>query len=262
MGGNGGSTGNADTSKATTGGGGNPGNRLNLKAITEYCLRAKYHDDVYPIYVMLLQLLFNVNDQEWIQAKETIQAHLEKLAPRGSNNTTIHGDVVGEKNVRNVETVEANGVGFVEKAGAPSPKRDGRKKTEQAGKVVKDVYKYIYYDSEGGAGRIAKLYQTLLKYKWIDQDTNPDIFLQLFSGEPLDFHIKWTGAQSDLYALIKKLCDEKLITCPHGVGRWEIAKNHFLNKQSKTFRDWHKQKEKKGTQTSIEILVNLLVPKA
>lgn len=211
---------------------------------------------------MLLQLLFGVNDEEWIQAKETIQAHLEKLAPRGSNNTMINGDIVGEKHVQHVETVEADGVGFMEKPNTPSPKRDGRKKTEQTSKVVTDVYKYIYYDSKEGPARITQLFQALLKCKWIDTDTNPDIFLRLFSGEPHDFHIKWTGAQSDLYALIKKLCNEQLITCPHGAGRWTIAKNHFLNKQSKTFKDWHKQKEKKSTQAAIESLVNLLVPKA
>lgn len=230
--------------------------------MTDFCLRARYYDDVYPIYVMLLDLFFGINDEEWFQAKETIQAHLEKLAPRGSYNTIHNGDVVGEKHVKHIDTVEADGVGFVEKPAAAAPKRDGRKKTAQTSKVVTDVYKYTYCDSEGGTVRITKLYQALRKIKWIDQDTTPDTFLQLFSGEPGAFHIKWAGVQSDLYALIKKLYDEHLITCPHGATLWVIAQNHFKDKESKSFVNWNKQKERKRTRETIDFLVNLLVPEA
>ncbi len=227
-----------------------------------FCLRAKYYDDVYPIYVMLLDLFYCVNDEEWDEAKKTIQAHLEKLAPRGSYNTIHNGDVVGEKHVKHIDTVEADGVGFVEKPAAAAPKKENRKRPAPTSKVVTDVYQYAYYDSEGGTARIAKLYQALRKINWIDQDTTPDMFLQLFSGEPGTFHIKWTGAQSDLYALIKKLHDEHLITCPPSGTLWVIAQNHFKNKASKTFTNWNRQKRKKKSQGTIDYLVNLLVPEA
>lgn len=239
----------------------NPHGWLNLKATVEYCLRTKYYDELKPIYDLLLELSFGVNNQEWFQAKKTIQAHLEKLAPRGSHNTIHNGDVVNEKNVNHVETVEANGVGFAEKVATATPKSDDRKRAAQSSKIVTDVYKYAYYDNEGGTVRITQLYQALKKAHWIDQDTEPDVFLQLFSGEPGSFYIKWTGAQSDLYALIKKLHDEHLVTCPPGATLWVIAQNHFKNKASKSFTNWNKQKEKKRSQKAIDYLVDLLVPK-
>lgn len=250
----------SETSASAVGAGGNPNDKLNLKAVTDFCLRAKYYDDVYPIYVMLLDLFWRVDNEEWVQAKETIQAHLEQLSPRGANNTIHNGDVVNQKHVNHIDTVKDNAVGFVEKTTA-TRKNDGRKKPAPSSKIVTDVYKYAYYDSKGGTQRITQLYQALKKLGWIDQETDPDSFLQLFSGEPGSFYIKWTGATSDLYALMKRLHDDQLITCSSKAGIWEIAQNHFKDKENKSYTNLNKQKEKKRSQKTIDILMGLLLPK-
>lgn len=249
-----------DTNISTESEPSDPNNWLNLKATVEYCLRTKYYDELKPIYDLLLELSFGVNDEEWFQAKKTIQAHLEQLSPRGSNNTIHNGDVVNEKHVNHIDTVKDNGMGFAGKTTA-TRKNDGRKKPAQSSKIVTAVYKYIYYNSEGGTQRITRLYQALKKLRWIDQETDPNSFLQLFSGEPDSFYIKWTGATSDLYALMKRLHDDHLITCTSNAGIWEIAQNHFKDKESKSFTNLNKQKEKKRTKEIIGFLEDLLLPK-
>lgn len=250
----------SDANGSPVGAGGDPNDNLNLKAIIDFCERAKYYDDVYPIYVMLLELFNNVKSEEWTQDKETIKARLAELAPRGSNNIIYNVNMVNEKHVNHIDTVKDNGVGFAEKTSTATGKNDGRKKTAPSSKIVTDVYKYIYYDSEEGPQRIARLFLYLIEKEWIAQDTKPDSFLQLFSGEPGSFHIKWTGATSDLYALMKRLHDGHLITCTSNAGIWEIAQNHFKDKENKSYTDLHKQKEKKRSQKEITNLINLLVP--
>ncbi len=242
--------------------GGNINEKLNLKSIAQYCLEtAKLYEEVKPVYDMLMELLFLVDDPEWIQTKTAIKKRLEILETKATRYMTVNGDYVEDKHVENeVDHVEAHGIGIMTKPAAPVPKKDGRKRPTKTGKIVPDVYTYKYLNDKEGKRRITALYQGLLHLSWINGETNLGTFMQLFSGIPMDFYIKWTGAKADLYALIKNLCDKKLISCPAGSTRWVIARSHFVDGQNIAFSNLNKLKENKKTKATIDILLDLLNP--
>lgn len=243
--------------------GGNINEKLNLKSIAQYCLEtAKLYEEVKPVYDMLMELLFLVDDPEWIQTKTAIKKRLEILETKATRYMTVNGDYVEDKHVENeVDHVEAHGIGIMTKPAAPVPKKDGRKRSTKTGKIVPDVYTYRYLNDKEGKRRITALYQGLLHLSWINGETTLGTFMQLFSGTPMDFYIKWTGAKADLYALIKHLCDKKLISCPAGSTRWVIARSHFVDGQNIAFSNLNKLKENKKTKATIDILLDLLNPR-
>ena len=227
----------------------NSDNVVTLKNVANYCLHtAKLYTEVKPVYDMLLELYSNNPTKEWLGLKEKIRTHMDTL-PKGGYTMIVNGDFVENKQVANhVEAPPA------------APRRDGRARPTRKGKVVDAVYTYTYINQDEGKGKIGKLFQSLLELKWIDKETNPDVFFQLFSGEPETFHLKWIGAKSDLFALIKRLYDEKLILCPEGAGVWVIARSHFLDKQGVPCCNLNKQKMNKGTKKHIDILVEKMKP--
>ena len=243
-------------------GSGGSDNVVNLKSITDYCLNtASRYFEVKPVYDMLMELYSKnpTKAKEWLEVKEKIKAHMDTL-PMGSY-MVVNGDYVEHKQIaNNVENVEADGVGIVEKPAPTVSKKDGRKKADRTEKVVKAVYQYNFLKEEDAYKRLAVLYQALMEKKWIDKTTTPDMFIDLFTGEPKDFYIKWTGSQADLYALIKNLFKANLISATKGGGKWETAGSHFVNKQSKSFTNWNKQKENLGSKTTIEYFVKILNP--
>lgn len=250
------------SNRRNEGSGSSANEKLNLKSIAQYCLEtAKLYEEVKPVYDMLMELLFLVDDPEWIQTKTAIKKRLEILETKATRYMTVNGDYVVDKHVENeVDYVEAHGIGIMTKPAAPAPKKDGRKRPTKTGKIVPDVYTYRYLNDKEGKRRITALYQGLLHLSWINGETTLGTFMQLFSGTPMDFYIKWTGAKADLYALIKNLCDKKLISCPAGSTRWVIARSHFVDGQNIAFSNLNKLKENKKTKATIDILLNLLNP--
>ena len=234
-----------------------PDDRLNLKSIANYCMkRIKNYDDFRTVYEMLMELLFCVYDEEWFTIKEQLQSRLTELAPRASQHVTIQTDTYVEKQINNkVENVEADGKGIVVNPTTTTPKKDGRKRPTQTGKIVDAVFNYKYKEDEKGREKITNLFQALIQLQWIAEDTNPDDFYQLFSGEPKAFIIKWTGAKADLFALIKRLYEQKLISCTDGGTVWVVARSHFVDKQSMAYCNLNKQKENIKTKHIIDHLL-------
>ena len=110
--------------------------------------------------------------------------------------------------------------------------------------------------------RITMLYQHLLKAQWIAPDTNPDDFCAIFEGNPSTARIKWIGKQAFLYYLIRQLVDQQLISIPQNASVWQIVESHFLDKNSRPFQYFNKQKEPIKAKAAIDKLIEILQPSA
>ena len=121
---------------------------------------------------------------------------------------------------------------------------------------------FIYRHAPKYASRIVTLYQHLLKAQWIAPDTNPDDFSAIFEGNPSTARIKWIGKQAYLYYLIRQLVDLQLVSIPQNASVWQIVESHFLNKNSRPFHDFNKQKEPIKAKAAIDKLIEILQPSA
>ena len=110
--------------------------------------------------------------------------------------------------------------------------------------------------------RITTLYQHLLKAQWIAPDTNPDDFSAIFEGNPSTARIKWIGKQAFLYYLIRQLVDLQLVSIPQNASVWQIVESHFLDKNSRPFHNFNKQKEPIRAKAAIDKLIEILQPSA
>ena len=110
--------------------------------------------------------------------------------------------------------------------------------------------------------RITTLYQHLLKAQWIAPDTNPDDFSAIFEGNPSTVRIKWIGKQAYLYYLIRQLVDLQLVSIPQNASVWQIVESHFLDKNSRPFHNFNKQKEPIKAKAAIDKLIEILQPSA
>ena len=110
--------------------------------------------------------------------------------------------------------------------------------------------------------RITSLYQHLLKAQWIAPDTNPDDFSAIFEGNPSTARIKWIGKQAFLYYLIRQLVDLQLVSIPQNASVWQIVESHFLDKNSRPFHNFNKQKEPIKAKAAIDKLIEILQPSA
>ena len=190
---------------------------------------------------------------------------LQALGIQNKNLTVI----LEQNNEHNIENVEAGGIGIQINNGVqtvnndkkkPAGNKDARKKKPSGPTLVKDTFTYRFLNDEGGTARLTKLYQALLPVGWIPEETKPEDFTAIFEGKPTDVKVKWTGKQSDLFALINCLERRGLISCPKGVTKWVITGSHFLDCNSKQFSDWNSQKTPKKSALAIEAIADLLDP--
>ena len=230
--------------------GADPDNVVSLESVANYCLHtASVYGEAKPVYDMLLELFSNCSHptKEWLELKEQIKAHVDTL-PKGPY-IIVSGDHVEHKQVTN----------HVEKVPA-APKKDGRKRPVPTEKKVNAVYIYNHFKEKDAYLRLDWLHRALIQNEWIDKDTEHELFIDLFSGEPKEFTIKWMAAQSDLYALIKELCAEKLISTTGGEGKWKIAESHFVDRDSRVYIDMHRQKKSLKSKDLVSLFVDLLNP--
>ena len=190
---------------------------------------------------------------------------LQALGIQNKNLTVI----LEQNNEHNIENVEAGGIGIQINNGVqtvnndkkkPAGNKDARKKKPSGAMIVKDTFTYRFLNEEGGMARLTKLYQHVQKAGWIPNETKPKDFTAIFEGKPTDVKVKWTGKQSDLFALINRLESRGLISCSEGAKKWVIAGSHFLDYNSKQFSDWNSQKTPKKSAATIEALADLLDP--
>lgn len=186
----------------------------------------------------------------------------EKLEFLKNAGVTVLGDLVLEKTVENeFGVIESGGIGVqIVNGGSAASKRDGRKKVSGGSKIVDAVFTYRFLEDKEGHLRIVKLYQLLIKAGWIDKDSKPEVFCDLFMGEAKSLTIKWIGKQQDLYYLIKRLSSRGLIKCPKGATKWVITGSHFVDGQSRPFSDWNSQHDPKMSAPAIEKLCDVLDP--
>ena len=186
----------------------------------------------------------------------------EKLEFLKNAGVTVLGDFVLEKTVENeFGVIESGGIGIqIVNGGSAASKRDGRKKVSGGSKIVDAVFTYRFLEDKEGHLRIVKLYQLLIKAGWIDKDSKPEVFCDLFMGEAKSLTIKWIGKQQDLYYLIKRLSSRGLIKCPKGATKWVITGSHFVDGQSRPFSDWNSQHDPKKSAPAIEKLCDVLDP--
>ena len=186
----------------------------------------------------------------------------EKLEFLKNAGVTVLGDFVLEKTVENeFGVIESGGIGVqIVNGGSAASKRDGRKKVSGGSKIVDAVFTYRFLEDKEGHLRIVKLYQLLIKAGWIDKDSKPEVFCDLFMGEAKSLTIKWIGRQQDLYYLIKRLSNRGLIKCPKGATKWVITGSHFVDSQSRPFSDWNSQHDPKMSAKKKKKLCDVLDP--
>lgn len=185
---------------------------------------------------------------------------------KAKGNLTV---ILEQNNEHNIENVEAGGIGIQINNGVqtvnndkkkPAGNKDARKKKPSGPMIVRDTFTYRFLNEEGGTARLTKLYQKVQKAGWIPKETKHEDFTAIFEGKPTDVKVKWTGKQSDLYALINRLEKRGLVSCPKGVTKWVITSSHFIDSNSKQFSDWNKQKTPKKSALAIEAIADLLDP--
>ena len=143
----------------------------------------------------------------------------------------------------------------------PKASASQKAKTKRTNAAVTEAT-FIYRHAPKHAARIVTLYQHLLKAQWIAPDTNPDDFCAIFEGNPSTARIKWIGKQAFLYYLIRQLVDLQLVSIPQNASVWQIVESHFLDKNSRPFHNFNKQKEPIKAKAAIDKLIEILQPSA
>ena len=172
----------------------------------------------------------------------------------------VAGDYVQSKHVDyEINNVEAGGIGIqiVNNASPKSTKATVRLRTP---KLQTATFTYRYWQKT--TMPITQLYQCLLHAKWIASDTTPDDFLAIFSGENSTSRVKWIAKPSYLYTLIRRATEQELISIPTNGKLWQIVESHFVDTNSRSFHNLHKQKESKTAIPTIETMLQILQPSA
>lgn len=190
---------------------------------------------------------------------------LKELAEAKGSLTVI----LEQNNEHNIGNVENGGVGIqifhqVQTVNngkkEPTGNKGGRKKKPSNAKYVRDTFTYRFLGEEDGMKRLTMLYQAMLPEGWIPKETKHEDFTAIFEGKPTDVKVKWTGPQSELYALINRLEKRGLISCSEGATKWVITGSHFLDSNSRPFTGWNKQKVPQKSALAIEAIADLLDP--
>ena len=190
----------------------------------------------------------------------------EKLAFMKAAGITVNGDLVLEKNVEyEIGNVEDGGIGIQVINGGKSAadamnKTTSRNvtKTIESPKLVNSVFTYRWLDDYPVG--IINLYQALLKGKFIAEDTKPDDFCKIFKGEDCGVKVKWIGKKAHLWYLFSLIFERQYVKWSSGVGQWIIVQSHFVDKNSKVFRDFNSQHKPKKFENAINVLAELLNP--
>ena len=172
----------------------------------------------------------------------------------------VAGDYVQSKHVDyEINNVEAGGIGIqiVNSSKSATTAATVRVRTP---KLQTATFTYRWHATN--PQRITTLYQHLLKAQWIAPDTIPDDFSAIFEGNPSTARIKWIGKQAYLYYLIRQLVDLQLVSIPQNASVWQIVESHFLDKNSRPFHNFNKQKEPIKAKAAIDKLIEILQPSA
>ena len=160
----------------------------------------------------------------------------------------IYGDVVNEKNV--LPQVSSG-----KKNKTQSEKPESRKADFQP------VTATFIKDGTVLNANITLVFQFLVKEKWIANNSNPDAFLALFSGNTSDKSIVWLKAKGVLRDLFKMLIDQNIISCPEGYSYLQITSSHFTDKDGNYLTDLNSGYSGKKIQTDLSHILVLMKAK-
>ena len=145
---------------------------------------------------------------------------------------------------------------------SPNAKR-GRK--SHAGEKVTKAFKYNVRDTRVRNQRLTMLYNALLAFGWIREDTEQQTFVDLFSGGDCTHRIVWMDDVNTLADLFRRLVSvEKLVALQSPYGLWQMVDGHFWEKEgnrpfgNERLRKTHTPQEKSR---HIGYLVNILNPR-
>lgn len=150
--------------------------------------------------------------------------------------------------------------------GSPESKStSSRGRKSHAGERVTKAFRYNVRDTRAANHRLKMLYDALLVFRWIREDTDLQTFVDLFSGGDCTHRIVWMDDVNTLADLFRRLVSvEKLVAVPSPYGLWQMVDGHFWEKAgNKAFgnerlRKTHTPQEKSR---HIDYLVNILNPK-
>ena len=141
--------------------------------------------------------------------------------------------------------------------------RRGRK--SHAGEKVTKAFIYNVRDRRLANQRLTMLYNALLAFQWIREDTSQQTFIDLFGGGDCTNRIVWMDDVNTLADLFRRLVSvEKLVDLQSPYGLWQMVDGHFWEKEgNKAFgnerlRKTHTPQEKSR---HINYLVNILNPR-
>lgn len=139
----------------------------------------------------------------------------------------------------------------------PAQKEVGGGRPKRTGTKIRAAFSY-----EGELVRVGMFYQGLLALGWIDENTDQQLFLELFSGEEVRQRVIWKGDANTLAELFRRLVNERgLVTLPEKHTLWVMVSGHFWDKkrgqefETDKLRKAHAPKESEQT---LADLVNIL----
>ena len=145
---------------------------------------------------------------------------------------------------------------------SPKAKR-GRK--SHAGEKVTKAFKYNVRDVRVANKRLTMLYNALLAFGWIREDTQQQTFIDLFSGGDCSHRIVWMDDVNTLADLFRRLVSvEGLVAVQSPYGLWQMVDGHFWEKEgNKAFGNQRLRKTHTPQEKSrhINYLVNILNPR-
>ncbi|MGN0234924.1 MAG: hypothetical protein ACI4BD_01215 [Paludibacteraceae bacterium] len=151
----------------------------------------------------------------------------------------------------------------------PAPKKSAKKSPKPSPYFLETptfVYRYGKTRQEDSK-RLTILYQYLIKeygdgQSYLAQDTPPEDFYSLFTGEQSKTVLVWTGTKQDLYYFVKRMVERDIISVPAGWYVWQIVANHFSDRRGNPFRSLRHQHLPKVSAPALERLIDILDPAA
>ena len=122
--------------------------------------------------------------------------------------------------------VEVVSISALRQAQEPHQGALGRKgRPKRAGKPV---VKAFIYDGMETSTRLMMLCRGLMTLGWIDQNTNIQTFIDLFSGGEVRQRIIWKGDVNSLAELFRRLVKERrIVKLPEKHSIWVMVNGHF-----------------------------------
>ncbi len=138
------------------------------------------------------------------------------------------------------------------------PQRNVGGRPKRAGTTIGKAFVY-----GGDSVRLGMLFHALKAFRWIADETDMQLFIDLFcGGEAVRRRVIWTGSVNVLAELFRRLVNEReLVRLPQGLSLWVMVNGHFWEKERRQefgcdrLRNTHAPK---GDDKAIAYMVSIL----